>query len=177
MLRSLRSRALVAALAGVVGYDLLQRRRAVLRNFPIVGHLRYALEAFGPELRQYIVTSNNEERPFSRDQRRWIAASSEGRSNVFGFGTDDEMEAVESLLIIKHSPFPAPEPAAGEPGGAPTYSVSCRQGAGCRPRPPPRLSPGLAREPLRHELRLALARRGRGSQPRRGARGLPAEHR
>jgi glutamate synthase domain-containing protein 2 len=118
-----RSRALAAALAGVVGYDLLQRRRAVLRNFPIIGHLRYALEAFGPELRQYIVTSNNEERPFSRDQRRWIAASSEGKSNVFGFGTDDEMEAVESLLIIKHSPFPAPEPAAGEPGGPPTYSV------------------------------------------------------
>ncbi|HEX3239544.1 MAG TPA: FMN-binding glutamate synthase family protein [Solirubrobacterales bacterium] len=123
MLRSPRSRALAVALAGVVGYDLLQRRRAVLRNFPIVGHLRYALEAFGPELRQYIVTSNNEERPFSRDQRRWIAASSEAESNLFGFGTDDEMEAVDSLLIIKHSPFPAPEPAAGAPGAGPDFSV------------------------------------------------------
>ncbi len=96
----------------------------MLRNFPIVGHLRYLLEAFGPELRQYIVTSNNEERPFSRDQRRWVQASSEGRPNVFGFGTDDEMEAVESLLIIKHSPFPAPAPPAGEPGGAPAYSLA-----------------------------------------------------
>ena len=67
MFGSPRSRAAATALAGVVGYDLLQRRRAILRNFPIVGHLRYALEAFGPELRQYIVTSNNEERPFSRD--------------------------------------------------------------------------------------------------------------
>ena len=37
-------------------YDLLQRRHAILRNFPIVGHLRYLLEAIGPELRQYIVT-------------------------------------------------------------------------------------------------------------------------
>jgi glutamate synthase domain-containing protein 2 len=115
--------AAAAALAGVVGYDLLQRRRAVLRNFPVVGHGRYLLEAFGPELRQYIVTSNNEERPFSRDQRRWIDACSEGRPNVFGFGTDDEMESVESLLIIKHSPFPAPAPAAGEPGGPPGYSI------------------------------------------------------
>ena len=111
--------AAAVAFAGVVGYDLLQRRRAILRNFPVVGHFRYALEAFGPELRQYIVTSNNEERPFSRDQRRWIEASSEGKPNVFGFGTDDEMEAVESLLIIKHSPFPAPAPVAGEPGGHP----------------------------------------------------------
>ncbi len=116
-------RAAAGALAGVAGYDLLQRRRAVLRNFPLVGHLRYLLEAFGPELRQYIVTSNNEERPFSRDQRRWIEASSEARPNVFGFGTDEEMEAVESLLIIKHSPFPAPAPAAGEPGGSPAYEA------------------------------------------------------
>jgi len=123
MLDRFRSRAAAAALAAVLGYDILQRRRAILRNFPIVGHLRYALEAFGPELRQYIVTSNNEERPFSRDQRRWIAASAEGKPNVFGFGTDDEMEAVESLLIIKHSPFPAPEPLAGDPGGPPQFTV------------------------------------------------------
>jgi glutamate synthase domain-containing protein 2 len=117
------TRAALAAAAGLAGYDLLQRRRAVLRNFPLVGHLRYLLEAFGPELRQYIVTSNNEERPFSRDQRRWIEASSEGRLNVFGFGTDDEMEAVESLVIVKHSPFPAPDPAPGTPGSAPDYAV------------------------------------------------------
>jgi glutamate synthase domain-containing protein 2 len=123
VLRSAHLRAAGVVLAGVVGYDLMQRRRAILRNFPIVGHLRYALEAFGPELRQYIVTSNNEERPFSRDQRRWIEASSDGKPNVFGFGTDDEMEAVESLVIIKHSPFPAPAPTAGEPGGPPDHSV------------------------------------------------------
>jgi glutamate synthase domain-containing protein 2 len=123
MLRSARSRLAMAALAGVVGYDLAQRRHAVLRNFPIVGHFRCMLEAFGPELRQYIVTSNNEERPFSRDQRRWVAAASEGKPNVFGFGTDDELEAVESLLIIKHSPFPAPEPREGEPGGPPAFEI------------------------------------------------------
>ncbi len=136
LLEGSRSRAVAAALAGVVGYDLLQRRRAILRNFPVLGHLRYALEAFGPELRQYIVTSNNEERPFSRDQRRWIQASSEGRPNVFGFGTDDEMEAVESLLIIKHSPFPAPAPAPGEPAGPPLYGAPAGKvlGAGHRRR-------------------------------------------
>jgi glutamate synthase domain-containing protein 2 len=131
-----------AALTGVVGYDLLQRRRAILRNFPLVGHFRYALEAFGPELRQYIVTSNNEERPFSRDQRRWIEASSEGKPNVFGFGTDDEMEAVESLLIIKHSPFPAPTPANGEPGGAPHYAIAARKTLGALHRRAHAFTPG-----------------------------------
>ena len=62
-------------LAGLTGWDLLQRRHTILRNFPIVGHLRFLLEAVGPELRQYIVTANDEERPFSRDQRRWVYAS------------------------------------------------------------------------------------------------------
>ena len=40
----------------VVIYDLTQKRHAILRNFPIMGHFRYILEAIGPELRQYIVT-------------------------------------------------------------------------------------------------------------------------
>ena len=59
-----------ALLIAVAIYDLTQRQHAILRTFPIVGHFRYLLEAVGPELRQYIVTDNNEERPFSRDQRR-----------------------------------------------------------------------------------------------------------
>ena len=57
---------LLVVIVAVVAYDLSQRRHAILRNFPIVGHFRYILEAVGPELRQYIVTNNNEERPFSR---------------------------------------------------------------------------------------------------------------
>jgi glutamate synthase domain-containing protein 2 len=130
MLARRTSRAAVAALAAVAGYDLLQRRRAVLRNFPLVGHLRYLLEAFGPELRQYIVTSNNEERPFSRDQRRWIEASSEGKTNLFGFGTDDEVEAVDNLVIVKHSPFPAPEPPPGDPSAAPNFEVPAAKTVG-----------------------------------------------
>src|SRR4051795_11796033 len=69
-----------AALGGLAAYDLVQRKHAILRNFPIVGHLRFLLESFGPELRQYVVTSNDEERPFSRDQRRWVYASAKARS-------------------------------------------------------------------------------------------------
>jgi len=49
-----------ALLIVVTIHDLVQKRHAVLRNFPIIGHFRYWLEAIGPELRQYIVTSNDE---------------------------------------------------------------------------------------------------------------------
>ena len=112
-----------AALAGLVARDLRQRQHAILRNFPVVGHFRYLLEAVGPELRQYIVTSNDEERPFSRDQRRWVYASSKREINTFGFGTDNEMEAIDSLVVFQHSPFPALPPAEGQPGAPPDYRV------------------------------------------------------
>ena len=46
-------------LAGVAGFDLVQRRHTILRNYPIIGHLRFLLEGVGPELRQYIVTDND----------------------------------------------------------------------------------------------------------------------
>src|SRR5215210_949091 len=112
-----------AALAGVAARDLLQREHAIARNFPVVGRLRFLLESVGPELRQYIVTSNDEERPFSRDQRRWVYASSKRQVNTFGFGTDNEMEQVDSLVVFKQSPFPARPPAKGEPGAAPEYRI------------------------------------------------------
>ena len=81
---------------------------AIIRNFPVVGHARYFLERFGPELRQYIVTSNDEERPFSRDQRRWVYASSKLENNYFGFGTDNDVEQVEGYPVIKHRTFTGP---------------------------------------------------------------------
>ncbi len=95
-----------AALAGTVAYDLLQRRHAILRNFPIIGHFRYWLEAIGPELRQYVVTGNDEELPFSRDQRRWVYTSAKQGNTYFGFGTDADLERAPNHLIIKHSAFP-----------------------------------------------------------------------
>ena len=120
--RTLR-RVAAAGLAGVAAYDLLQRRHAILRNFPVVGHLRYLLEMVGPELRQYIVTSNDEERPFSRDQRRWIYASAKSQTNTFAFGSDNEMEAVGAMLAIKHAPFPVAPPDDHSPGGFPDYAL------------------------------------------------------
>ena len=116
---------LLALLAALLVYDLIQRKHAILRNFPIIGHLRYLVEAVGPELRQYIVTGNDEERPFSRDQRRWVYASAKKQNNYFGFGTDTEQEQVENFLIIKHSTFPLHSPFPGEEGYDPKYEIPC----------------------------------------------------
>ena len=115
----------VGLVAVVIVYDLVQRQHAILRNFPIVGHFRYLLEAVGPELRQYIVTDNDEERPFSRDQRRWVYASAKKENNYFGFGSDNEMELAPSYLIIKHSTFPLSSLFPGDPGYDPQHQIPC----------------------------------------------------
>jgi glutamate synthase (ferredoxin) len=114
-----------AALLLLVLYDLFQKKHAILRNFPIVGHFRYLLEAIGPELRQYIVTDNDEERPFSRDERRWVYSSSKLANNYFGFGTDNDMEMSGNYLIIKHSAFPLLSHHAGDDDYDPNYRLPC----------------------------------------------------
>lgn len=115
----------IGLLAGVAAYDLLQRKHAILRNFPIIGHFRYWLETVGPELRQYIVTNNNEERPFSRDQRRWVYTSSKHENSYFGFGSDQDMELQPNYLIIKQCAFPLPMPHSGDAGYDPQFTIPC----------------------------------------------------
>jgi glutamate synthase domain-containing protein 2 len=114
----------LAFLVLVAIYDLTQKKKAILRNFPVIGHLRYLLETIGPELRQYIVTSNDEERPFSRDQRRWVYASSKQENNYFGFGTDNDIERA-GYILVRHSAFPLHTPHTGEPGYDPKFPLPC----------------------------------------------------
>ncbi len=68
---------------GLAIFDLCQRKHAILRSFPLIGHLRYLLEAIGPELRQYIVTDNDSERPFSPVKKKNSPAP---RNLIFDFG-------------------------------------------------------------------------------------------
>src|SRR5688500_15132133 len=119
--------AAVSALAAVAVRDLLQRDHALLRNFPVIGHGRYLIEAIGPELRQYVVAGNNEERPFTRDQRRWVYASAKKENNYFGFGTDNDIEYTAGYPVIKHRTFgravPPSSPAAGHEVWLPSAKV------------------------------------------------------
>ncbi|MDH4248686.1 MAG: FMN-binding glutamate synthase family protein [Deltaproteobacteria bacterium] len=112
-------------LLAVVLHDVFQSRHAILHNFPIIGHFRYWIEAIGPELRQYVVTNNDEERPFSRDQRRWVYTSSKQANNLFGFGSDNDLEAESNYLVIKHSAFPLEDPLPGTPQYDSKYRLPC----------------------------------------------------
>ncbi|OBB62000.1 glutamate synthase [Mycobacterium sp. 852013-51886_SCH5428379] len=109
--------AAASALAAAAARDLVQNKHALLRNYPLVGHARYLIEAVGPELRQYVVAANDEERPFTRDQRRWVYASAKKQNNYFGFGTDNDVEHTSGYAVIKHRTFGSNAPASSAAAG------------------------------------------------------------
>ena len=115
----------LAAVAGVAVHDVLQKQHALLRAFPVLGHARFAVEAIGPEMRQYIVASNDEERPFSRDQRRYIYSASKGVNTYFGFGTDNDVEYTDGYPIIKHRTFSEVAPPTGAAHGHDDALLPC----------------------------------------------------
>ncbi|WP_164700635.1 FMN-binding glutamate synthase family protein [Modestobacter sp. KNN46-3] len=116
----------LSALAGVAARDLLQREHTLLRNFPVLGRARYLLESIGPEMRQYLVAGNNEERPFTRDQRRWVYASAKKQNNYFGFGTDNDLEFTAGYPVINHRTFGHAVPATTAQAGQKTRLPSAK---------------------------------------------------
>ena len=87
----------VLFLTGLVAlgvYDLQQTSHAILRNYPIIGHLRFLLEFVRPELRQYFIESDHDAVPFSRSQRSLVYARAKGQSDKVPFGTQVDVHAV-----------------------------------------------------------------------------------
>ena len=97
---------LLLALVAVGVYDLQQPRRSVLRNYPIIGHIRYMLEYVRPEMRQYFLESDNEATPFSRAQRSLVYQRAKGDSDKRPFGTLLDVHA-EGYEWMNHSMAPS----------------------------------------------------------------------
>ena len=68
-------------------YDLLQTKVAILRNYPVIGHLRFMLEFIRPEIRQYFIEGDNEETPFSKEQRTLVYSRAKAVPDEIPFGT------------------------------------------------------------------------------------------
>ncbi|MEC7668569.1 MAG: FMN-binding glutamate synthase family protein, partial [Pseudomonadota bacterium] len=75
-------------------WDIYQTRHAVLRNYPILGHVRYFFEMIRPEIRQYLIEADNEEVPFSRDSRAIVYQRAKNVEDKRPFGT--KMKVYES---------------------------------------------------------------------------------
>lgn len=67
--------------------DRFQHKHAILRNYPIIGHLRFVFEEFRPEIRQYFIESDTDELPFSREQRALVYQRAKKEDDTRAFGT------------------------------------------------------------------------------------------
>ena len=79
--------ALFAGLAAVGVYDVTQTKHSILRNYPILGHMRFIFEGVRPEIRQYLIESDQDEEPFSRDNRSLVYQRAKGQEDARPFGT------------------------------------------------------------------------------------------
>ncbi|MFI5801387.1 FMN-binding glutamate synthase family protein [Streptomyces sp. NPDC051561] len=106
-----------AALVGL--YDLTQRRHSVLRNYPVLGHARFLLEAIRPELQQYFVERSFDGRPFDRDTRDIVYERAKGVDAEEPFGSERDMysRGYEFLVPSMHPVDTAKSPPRIRVGG------------------------------------------------------------
>ena len=68
-------------------YDMFQIRHSVLRNFPVIGHMRYFLELISPEIHQYFIESETSGAPFNRQERSVVYERAKNVRDTVPFGT------------------------------------------------------------------------------------------
>ncbi|WP_027329084.1 FMN-binding glutamate synthase family protein [Marinimicrobium agarilyticum] len=82
----------ILPLLALLGAWDLRSTHNVLRNYPILGHIRYLLEFVRPELRQYFFESEQSGRPFNREQREIVNKRADGQPDTEPFGTRRDAE-------------------------------------------------------------------------------------
>jgi glutamate synthase domain-containing protein 2 len=114
--------ALLAGLAAVYVHDRRQTTHTILRNYPVVGHVRYFAETWGEYMRQYQYLPDWVERPFNRLERAWIYRSAKGVSNLVSFGSENT-----PAFVFRNAPFPVLEEDRSHFGGK---QIGVAQGPG-----------------------------------------------
>ncbi|MFK8045024.1 MAG: FMN-binding glutamate synthase family protein [Crocinitomicaceae bacterium] len=90
-------------------YDIIQTKHAILKNFPVIGHLRYILESISPEIQQYFVERRTDGSPIDKNRRAIIYQRAKNLGATHPFGTENNITG-EGYEFIVQSLYPAPVP-------------------------------------------------------------------
>ena len=96
---------LFGALSAIGVWDMMQTRHSLRRNYPIIAHLRFLLEAIRPELRQYFFESDTDGAPFNRSERALVYQRAKNQLQTRPFGTELDVYA-KGFEWISHSLAP-----------------------------------------------------------------------
>ncbi len=88
--------------------DITQKKHGVLRNYPVIGRLRYFFEELGEYFRQYFFAGDRDEMPFNRATRGWVYRLAKNEGGVIGFGSTYDLHESGALIFVNH-PFPVLE--------------------------------------------------------------------
>lgn len=88
--------------------DTTQKKHAILRNYPIIGRLRYFFEIQGKYFRQYFFANDRDEMPFDRATRSWVYKNAKNKGGIVGFGSTYNTREPGALIFV-NSAFPTLE--------------------------------------------------------------------
>lgn len=99
---------LIGALVFVIIHDVTQKKHTVLRNFPVIGRLRFFFEDLGEYFRQYFFAGDRDEMPFNRATRGWVYREAKNQGGIVGFGSSYDLREPGSIIFVNH-PYPVLE--------------------------------------------------------------------
>lgn len=110
-------------------YDVLQKKHTILRNFPVLGHVRYLLEFLRPEIQQYFIATDQSELPFNRESRSLVYQRAKNVRDTIAFGTERDILSVGYTwalhsLVPKHASEVARRILVGGPECTQPYNAS-----------------------------------------------------
>ncbi len=85
--------------------DITQKKHSVLRNYPVIGRLRFIFERQGKYFRQYFFSNDRDEMPFNRATRRWIYRNAKDKGSLIGFGSTHDLREPGSIIFV-NAAFP-----------------------------------------------------------------------
>ena len=94
--------AVLAVLAALGTWDLIQKKHSILRAYPILGHARFIAELIRPEIYQYFIESNTDGAPFNRESRDAVYRRAKGIKGDEPFGTEHNLNAIGNEFL-RHS--------------------------------------------------------------------------
>ncbi len=80
--------------------DITQKKHSILRNYPVIGRLRFFLEKQGEYFRQYFFSSDRDEMPFNRATRSWVYRNAKNEGGIVGFGSTNDVREPGSIIFV-----------------------------------------------------------------------------
>ncbi|AKH38073.1 MULTISPECIES: FMN-binding glutamate synthase family protein [Nitrosomonas] len=98
----------IGAIVALFIHDIIQKQHSILRNYPVIGRLRFLFELQGKYFRQYWFAGDREEQPFDRATRAWVYKNAKNKGGIIGFGSTYDLREPGASIFV-NAAFPIQE--------------------------------------------------------------------